>query len=108
MELPQQSASELEMMLSFLKLLRPRSNGVPILFMNRRSHLRTSLWSFGDCFVLRILLGIAVETCSRILHREAEEVEDVLCAALQELPRLEARSRAGARINSDTRVDPIW
>jgi hypothetical protein len=50
-----------------------------------------------DCFVLRILLGLAVETCSRILHRRVEEIEDVLCVALQELPRLEARSRAGAK-----------
>ena len=50
-----------------------------------------------DCFVLRILLGIAVGTCSRILHRRVEEIEDVLCAALQELPGLEARSRAGAK-----------
>src|ERR1700693_4746551 len=47
-----------------------------------------------NCFVLRILLGLAVETCSRILHRRVEEIEDVLCVALQELPRLEARSRA--------------
>ena len=61
-----------------------------------------------DCFVLRILLGLAVGTCSRILHRGVEEIEDVLCASLQALPRLEARSRAGARNNSDTRVDPIW
>ena len=60
-----------------------------------------------DCFVLRILLGLAVGTCSRILHRGVEDIEDVLCAALQALPRLEARSRAGARNNSDTRVDPI-
>ena len=50
-----------------------------------------------DCFVLRILVGIPVETCSRILHRGVEEIEDVLCAALQELPRLEARSIAGAK-----------
>ena len=50
-----------------------------------------------ECFVLRILLGIAVGTCSRILHRSVEEIEDVLCAALQELPRLEACSRAGAK-----------
>ena len=53
-----------------------------------------------DCFVLRILLGLAVGTCSRILHRGVEEIEDVLCAALQALPRLEARGRAGARNNS--------
>jgi hypothetical protein len=50
-----------------------------------------------DCFVLRILLGIAMETCSRILYRGVEEIEDVLCAALQELPHLEARNRAGAK-----------
>ena len=45
-----------------------------------------------DCFVLRILLGIAVGTCSRILHRRVEEIEDVLCAALQELPGTDERS----------------
>ena len=56
-----------------------------------------------DCFVLRILLGLAVGTCSKILHRGVEEIEDVLCAALQALPRLEARSRAGARNNSGSR-----
>ena len=50
-----------------------------------------------DCFVLQILLGITVGTCSRILHRGIEEIEDVLCAALQELPHLEARGRVGAK-----------
>jgi hypothetical protein len=50
-----------------------------------------------DCFVLRILLGIALGTCSRILHLRVEEIEDVLCAALQELPRLVGHSRAGAK-----------
>jgi hypothetical protein len=60
-----------------------------------------------DCFVLRILLGIPVGTCSTILHRRVEDIEDVLCVALQDLARLEARSIAGARNNPDTRVDPI-
>ena len=50
-----------------------------------------------DCFVLRILLGIPVGICSRILHRRVEEIEEVLCAALQDLARLEARSRAVAK-----------
>ena len=50
-----------------------------------------------DCFVLRILLRIRVEICSRILHRRVEEIEEVLCAALQDLARLEARSRAVAK-----------
>jgi hypothetical protein len=50
-----------------------------------------------DCFVLRILLGIPVGICSRILHRRIEEIEDVLCAALQDLARLEARSRDDAK-----------
>ena len=43
-----------------------------------------------DCFILRVLLGIKVETCSRILRLGIDELNDVLCAALQELPRLEA------------------
>jgi hypothetical protein len=47
--------------------------------------------------VLRILLRIRVEICSRILHRRVEEIEEVLCAALQDLARLEARSRAVAK-----------
>ena len=38
-----------------------------------------------DCFVLRILLGMAGGTCSTILNRGVEEIEDVLGAALQEL-----------------------
>ena len=50
-----------------------------------------------DCFVLRILLRIRVEICSTILHRRVEEIEEVLCAALQDLARLEARSTAVAK-----------
>jgi hypothetical protein len=43
-----------------------------------------------DCFILRVLLGITAWTCSNILHLGVEEIEVVLCAALQELPLLEA------------------
>jgi hypothetical protein len=42
-----------------------------------------------DSFVLRILLGIPPATCSAVLHLTIDEIEDVLCAALQELPFLE-------------------
>jgi hypothetical protein len=42
-----------------------------------------------DSFVLRVLLGITPEACSGILHLTTQEREEVLCAALQELPRLE-------------------
>jgi hypothetical protein len=45
-----------------------------------------------DSFVLRVLLGMPPATCSRILRLGIDEFEDVLCAALQELPFLEARS----------------
>jgi hypothetical protein len=41
-----------------------------------------------DCFVLRVLLRIPVGTCSRILRLGIEEIGNVLCAALQELPLL--------------------
>jgi hypothetical protein len=41
-----------------------------------------------DCFVLRVLLGITPATCSAALHLTIHELEDVLCAALQELPFL--------------------
>jgi hypothetical protein len=44
-----------------------------------------------DCFVLRVLLGITVGSCSRILNLGIKDFEEMLCAALQELPRLEAR-----------------
>jgi hypothetical protein len=50
-----------------------------------------------DCFVLKILLGITAVTCSGILHRRIEEIDDVLCAALQDLGHFEARSRADAK-----------
>jgi mannose-1-phosphate guanylyltransferase len=43
-------------------------------------------------FVLRILLGITIENCSRILRLGIEETDEVLCAALRELPLLEADS----------------
>jgi DNA-directed RNA polymerase specialized sigma24 family protein len=45
-----------------------------------------------DCFILRVLLGINVGTCSRILRLGIEEFREALYAALQELPRLEAHS----------------
>jgi hypothetical protein len=51
-----------------------------------------------DCFVLRVLLGITAGRCSRILHLGIEEFEEMLCAALQELPRLEARSSTRCEI----------
>ena len=44
----------------------------------------------GDCFILRVLLGINVGTCSRILRLGMEEFREALHAALQELPHLEA------------------
>jgi hypothetical protein len=45
-----------------------------------------------DCFVVRVLLGITPGTCSGILHVTIQETKEVLCAALQELPFLEADS----------------
>jgi hypothetical protein len=41
-------------------------------------------------FVLRVLLGIPPATCSVLLRLTIREIEDALCAALQELPLLEA------------------
>jgi len=43
-----------------------------------------------DCLVLRALLGLTPATCSAVLHLTIQEIEEVLCAALQELPFLEA------------------
>ena len=47
-----------------------------------------------DCFMLRVLLGIPIGTCSRILRLGIEEIEEVLCTALQELPLLAGRDAA--------------
>ena len=44
-----------------------------------------------DCIVFRVLLGITVGNCSRMLRLQMEEFDQLLWAALQELPRLEAR-----------------
>ena len=41
-----------------------------------------------DCSMLRVLLRIPVGTCSKILRVGIEEIGDVLCAALQQLPLL--------------------
>ena len=51
-----------------------------------------------DCFMLRVLLGINVGTCSRIMRLGIDEFGEVLCAALQELPRLEAHSATRCEI----------
>jgi mannose-1-phosphate guanylyltransferase len=45
-----------------------------------------------QCFVLRILLGMTIETCSRIVRLTIEQTEEMLCAALRELPFLETYS----------------
>jgi hypothetical protein len=47
-----------------------------------------------DCFMLRVLLGIPGGTCSRILRLGIEEIGEVMCSALQELPLLAARDAA--------------
>ena len=51
-----------------------------------------------DCFMLRVLLGINVGTCSRIMRLGIDEFGEVLCAVLQELPRLEAHSATRCEI----------
>ncbi|MEI9813606.1 MAG: sigma factor-like helix-turn-helix DNA-binding protein [Acidobacteriota bacterium] len=45
-----------------------------------------------DVFLLRILVGLSEEECSEILHMGIAEIEVALCAALQQLPYLEARA----------------
>jgi len=42
--------------------------------------------SLRCCFVLRILLGISVETCARMLGASRKRVEANTCSALQLLP----------------------
>ena len=57
-----------------------------------------------DCFILRVLLGITAGTCSNILRLGVEEIEEVLCAALQELALLEVCSSTRRENYSDTRL----
>jgi hypothetical protein len=40
------------------------------------------------CFVLRMLMGLTLETTSGILNLHIDEVDEALCRALSDLPRL--------------------
>jgi hypothetical protein len=51
-----------------------------------------------DCFMLRVLLGETVETCSRALRLGIEEIKDVLCTALQELAHIDAGHSTGREV----------
>jgi hypothetical protein len=59
------------------------------------------------CFVLRVLLGMPLETCSGILHLPVDEVESALCRATRELPHVAGRGSVrrdfirAARRNTD-------
>ena len=39
-----------------------------------------------DCFVLRILVGLSPEACAELLDISITELEDAVCAALNQLP----------------------
>ena len=41
-----------------------------------------------DCFVLRILVGLSPEVCAELLDVSISELEDAVCAALNQLPIL--------------------
>jgi len=41
-----------------------------------------------DCFVLRVLLGVPSSTCAALLRLTVHKIDNLLCAALQELPLL--------------------
>ncbi len=45
-------------------------------------------WAGRICFVLRMLLGFTAETSSEILNLGKDEVDEALCLALSNLPRL--------------------
>jgi hypothetical protein len=45
--------------------------------------------NYRDCFVLRALIGLSPELCSRILHLSIQQVENALYTALQEVSRIE-------------------
>jgi len=44
-----------------------------------------------DCFLLRILIGLAAEVCAGIPRRSVLEIDDILCATLQDLPSIGTR-----------------
>ena len=46
-----------------------------------------------DCFVLRILVGLSPEVCEELLDVSITELEDAVCAALNQLPLLSSSSR---------------
>jgi hypothetical protein len=60
-----------------------------------------------DSFVLRLLLGITPETCSGILHLTIQETAEVLCAALQQLPFLEADNSTQREITQTPRSTSV-
>jgi DNA-directed RNA polymerase specialized sigma24 family protein len=41
-----------------------------------------------DCFVLRILAGLSPEVCAELLDVSISELDDAVCAALNQLPLL--------------------
>ena len=45
-------------------------------------------WVSRTCFVLRMLLGFTAEISSEILNLGRDEVDEALCIALSDLPRL--------------------
>ena len=45
-------------------------------------------WASRRCFVLRMLLGFTAEMTSEILSLGRDEVDEALCLALSDLPRL--------------------
>jgi hypothetical protein len=51
-----------------------------------------------DCFVLRILMRLDAELCSRILALSQREVEEELCESLRELPQA-VKSTSSAKVS---------
>lgn len=47
-----------------------------------------------NCFVLRVLAGLPLSECSRLLDLPVEQVEDAVCSGYQELSRLETHNTA--------------
>ncbi len=43
------------------------------------------------CFVLRILVGLSMQVCSRILHLCTGQIEECCCGAMRTLPNLTLR-----------------
>ncbi|MFZ0589735.1 MAG: hypothetical protein WAM39_04590 [Bryobacteraceae bacterium] len=63
-----------------------------------------------NCFVLRMLMGLTAEMSSQILSLHKDEVDEALCRALSDLPRLAGIQCAGwwTLMYKNALFQPVW